>query len=70
MVFSCVLGTITHYSLPMDELVGITILNPSGLDAAAHGSPDMPRGIKGQAIEVDGRDSYIQVFYIIITIML
>ena len=52
---------VTHYSLPMDLLMGTTLLNPSGLDASAFGSPDMVRGVVGQAIRLDGRNSYVRV---------
>lgn len=54
-------GTVVHYTLPMDVIQGRTIVNPSGLDASVSGSVVPGRGIVRNAIQVNGRETYIRV---------
>lgn len=45
----------------MDRLSGTTLVNPSGLDATAYGQPLLSRGVRGNAIQSNGKDKYIRV---------
>ena len=51
----------THYILPMDMLLGTTLINPSGLDSSAFGSPNLIKGLIKRAIRLNGRDTYVKV---------
>lgn len=61
MKFVCSPGSATYYELPMDEIKVQRLVNPSGLDAKAYGSPTFRRGIRNQALVLDGKDKYIRV---------
>ena len=45
----------------MDIMLGTTIINPSGLDASAVGSPSLVRGVSGRAVELDTPSQYVKV---------
>lgn len=45
----------------MDALRGRNIDNPSGLEATVSGSPQMVPGILENAIQVNGRSSFVRV---------
>ena len=63
-IHNCLLfvsGAVTFYELPMDIMLGTTIINPSGLDASAVGSPSLIRGVSGQAVELDTPAQYVKV---------
>lgn len=45
----------------MDEIKLQRLVNPSGLDAKAYGSPALHGGIRNRAVVLDGKDKYIQV---------
>ena len=45
----------------MDIMLGTTIINPSGLDASAVGSPSLVRGVSGRAVELDTPTQYVKV---------
>jgi hypothetical protein len=54
-------GIVTHYTLPMDLISLNTIINPSGLDAKVMGTAMQVPGIINDAMQVDGKNNYIQV---------
>ena len=45
----------------MDIMLGTTIINPSGLDASAVGSPSLVRGVSARAVELDTPTQYVKV---------
>ncbi len=45
----------------MDIILGQTVINPSGLDARAHGNPQLVAGVVGRAIQLDTPEQYINV---------
>jgi len=51
-----------HYQLPMDVMLsGGRIVNPSGLDARATGYPPFVRGVRHNAVQLNGRDNHVRV---------
>ena len=42
-------------------MLGTTIINPSGLDASAVGSPSLVKGVSGRAVELDTPTQYVKV---------
>ena len=54
-------GAITHYTIPMDQILDTTIINPSGMDTTAFGSVELVQGVRGQAVKLDGKNSYIRI---------
>lgn len=59
--FACFPSSVTHYELPMDEIRAQRLVNPSGLDAMAYGSPALHEGIRSRAVALDGKDKYVKV---------
>lgn len=54
-------GAVISYELPMDIMLGSTIINPSGLDASAVGSPDLVPGVIDRAIRLETPRQYMKV---------
>lgn len=54
-------GAVTHYSIPMDQILDTTVINPSGMDTTAYGQVELVNGVRGQAIQLDAKNSYIRV---------
>lgn len=58
---SLVAGAVTHYALPMDIMLGTTLINPSGLDASAVGAPALVEGVAGKAVQLNTPRQYVKV---------
>ena len=52
---------VSHYELPMDELSGRKLVNPSDLDSMAHGEPSVVPGVDGNALRLDVKNDYVTV---------
>ncbi|KAL5005761.1 hypothetical protein ScPMuIL_016919 [Solemya velum] len=51
----CRAVTVTHYHLPMDQLMGRRVVNPSGLDSTIRGNAALVSGVLNSALEINGK---------------
>ncbi len=61
LLFFLISGAVDHYELPMDIILGQTVINPSGLDARAHGNPSLISGVVNRAIQLDTPEQYVNI---------
>ncbi|XP_076459006.1 uncharacterized protein LOC143292527 isoform X2 [Babylonia areolata] len=57
----CLKDLLASYYLPMDEVVDGTLVNPSGLDSLVEGGAQLTRGVRDQALMLDGRTQWLRV---------